>query len=72
MKKCQIDGPPTAREDILKRGIKEWKGRKMKAVLCKLWWGATVYHLWRHKNDLKFGNRNKTEEKLLQSIRDKR
>jgi hypothetical protein len=46
-----IDDPLIAWDDILKWGIKE-----LKAVLCKLSWGATVYKLWRQMNDLKFGN----------------
>lgn len=54
----------------MKWGIKELKGRKLKAVLCKLSWDATVtvYHLWRQRNDLKFGNQLKTGEKMLQII----
>jgi hypothetical protein len=46
-----IDDPLIAWDGILKWGIKE-----LKAVLCKLSWGATVYKLWRQMNDLKFGN----------------
>lgn len=50
MKKCLIDDPLTAWDDPCS------DVRKLKAVLCKLSWDATVYHLWRQKNDLKFGN----------------
>jgi hypothetical protein len=70
MKKCLIDDPLTAWDDILKWGIKELKSRKLKAVLCNLSWDATVpvYHLWSQRNDLKFGNQLKRGEKMVKII----
>jgi hypothetical protein len=37
MKICHIENPPTMWEDILQWGIKEWKDKELKAVLCKLY-----------------------------------
>lgn len=36
--------------------------------MCKLAWGTTVYNLWGHRNNVKFGNNMISEEKLLQKI----
>jgi hypothetical protein len=40
----------------------------LKAVLCKLAWGSSVYNLWRHRNDLKFGNHPLSEDRILQKV----
>jgi hypothetical protein len=56
MKKCIQDNIPIEWEDIKSKGVKEWRGKNLKAVICKLAWGSVVYHLWRQRNDVKFGN----------------
>jgi hypothetical protein len=56
MKKCIQDNIPIEWEDIKSKGMKEWRGKNLKAVICKLAWGSVVYHLWRQRNDVKFGN----------------
>jgi hypothetical protein len=44
------------------------KSRCLQAILCKLSWIATVYHIWRLRNDISLGSVPKSEEKLLQLI----
>lgn len=45
------------------------QGRSLKTNLCRLCLGATVYHLWRHRNDLLHGNTPRSEEGLVAQIR---
>jgi hypothetical protein len=44
------------------------KSKSLKAVVCKLVWGSSVYNLWRYRNDLKFGNQALSEDRILQRI----
>lgn len=56
MQKClQID-IPTGWEEILSKGIKEWRSKSLQAVVCKLAWGASIYNIWRQRNDVKHEN----------------
>lgn len=52
----------------LKKGVKDWRGKNFKAVICRLACGSVVYHLWRQRNDEKFGNMSISEEKMVQMI----
>jgi hypothetical protein len=64
MQRCLQVNIPTNWEDILRKGLGEWLGKKLKAVVCKLAWGSAVYSIWRHQNDVKFGNHLNSEEKF--------
>jgi CHASE3 domain sensor protein len=47
----------------------ERQNRKgLKAVLIKLCLSASVYSLWRERNNIRHGNQIQTEEKLIQKI----
>ena len=37
--------------------LKDWKGKILSSLVCKLALGATVYNIWKHRNNVKFGNR---------------
>jgi hypothetical protein len=39
-------------QDILRKDIGEWQGKKLKAVVCKLAWSSAVYNIWKHQNDV--------------------
>ncbi len=43
LEKCLVDNPPHGWDAIVERGIKEWKGRELKAVPCKLVLSASIY-----------------------------
>jgi len=47
---------------------REWKNKSLKANICRLVLSATVYNIWRNRNELKYGNHPKTEEQLMQKI----
>jgi hypothetical protein len=40
----------------------------LKDVVCKLAWGSAVYNIWRHRNDVKYGNKMNAKEKMLQKV----
>jgi UTP:GlnB (protein PII) uridylyltransferase len=44
------------------------KGHGLQALLCKLCLAATVYHLWRLRNDLCHRNTPRTKEALVAQI----
>lgn len=68
MQKCSQITIPTDWEDILRKCIREWRGKSLKVVVCKLAWGSAVYNIWRYRNDMEHGNEMYSEEKLLQKI----
>lgn len=49
-------------------GLKELKGRNMKATMCRLSGSAAAYHRWRQRIDIKHYNQIRSEEKIVQSI----
>lgn len=68
MQKCFQVSIPTDWEDIVRKGIGEWQGKSLKAVVCKLAWSSAVYNIWKYRIDVKFGNQLNSEEKLLQKL----
>jgi len=45
------------------------KGKSLQNILCKLCLAAAIYHLWRLRNDLCYGNTPLTEEALVARIK---
>jgi hypothetical protein len=45
------------------------QGKSLKASLGRLCLGATVYHLWKQRNDLLHNNTPRTEEAILTRVR---
>ena len=46
---CLVKNPRVFWDDIVDWGEKNLKGRSMKAVVCKLAFGVSVYHIWHQK-----------------------
>ncbi len=63
-----VADPLVAWNDIMLLRVVAWKKKSLQAVMCKLCWGAAVYHLWRQRNDIRHGKAPKTEEKLLLDV----
>jgi hypothetical protein len=40
-----------------------------KAVLCKLSWGAHLYHIWTQRNDIKHSNHIRSEEQMIKHLK---
>jgi hypothetical protein len=64
MEKCLVFDPPVGWVDVMGRGLRDWRNKSLKAIVRKLAWSATVYHLWRQRNEIWHGNQPKTEERL--------
>jgi hypothetical protein len=45
------------------------KGKSLQTILYKLCLAATIYRLWRLRNDLCYGNTPSTEEALVAQIK---
>lgn len=50
--------------EVVREGVKAWKGRKLQGIVCRLALGATVYNIWMHRNS----NRVNSEEQIFQHI----
>jgi hypothetical protein len=56
-------------KEVVSFGLEEWRGKTMKAYLCRLVFVSTIYNIWRNCNALRHDNNPCTEEKLIQCIR---
>jgi len=65
MASCLVSNPVEAWEAVVKWSVAALKGDSLKSRLCILSLGAVVCHLWKHRNDLIYGNIPSTEEAIL-------
>jgi hypothetical protein len=56
LSQCLISDPPTDGDNILEKGVKEWSGNGLKAVLIRLCLRASVYAIWKERNNIRHGN----------------
>jgi hypothetical protein len=49
---CFVDDPPVQWDAVIHWFIERVRGKSLKTCLCKLCLGATVYHLWKQRNDV--------------------
>jgi len=66
---CSFFNVPLDWEDIEVWCLKVMQGKSLKASLGRLCLGATVYHLWKQRNDLLHNNTPRTEEAILTRVR---
>jgi hypothetical protein len=69
MELCGVLHPPTCWDDVVSLGLKEWRGKTMKAYICRLVFGSSIYNIWRTRNALRHGNNPWSEEQLLKQIK---
>jgi len=69
MAACSFDDPPVTWDDVISWFKEEMRGKSLKSCLCKLCLGATVYHLWKQRNNLLHGNIPLSEEAIVAQIR---
>lgn len=65
---CPINDLPTDWDDVLERGVKNWKGKDLKIVMARLCLSASVYAIWKETNNIRYGAHLLLEEKILQKI----
>lgn len=66
MRKCMWGAPETDWERIMDWGLKKLKGEGLRAIMCKLVMGASVYHIWLQRKNRIFGRQAKSEESIMQ------
>lgn len=64
MHKCSLSPFYPVWDEVVREGLKTWKGKGLYSIVCKLALGATVYSIWKHRNNVKFGNRLNSEEQI--------
>ena len=52
----------------MERGIKNWRGKSLSAVISRLTRGSRIYHLWLQRNRIIHGGQVNTEEGFVQII----
>jgi hypothetical protein len=65
---CFISNPRKEWEDIEEWSSVDLKGKSIWTTLCKVCLGASIYHLWRQRNDLLHGNVPRTKEQIIAHI----
>jgi len=48
--------PPTCWDDVVSLGLHEWKGKTIKAYICRLVFDSSIYNIWRIRNALRHSN----------------
>jgi hypothetical protein len=68
MASCMISDPEVEWEDVAAWSTNELKGEKplYQSVQALFW--ATVYHLWRQRNDLMHYNAPRSEEQIMAHV----
>jgi hypothetical protein len=66
---CLISDPMQEWDDVVEWCSAALKGKELWTTLCRLCFGAAVYHIWRQRNDLLHGiNVSRTEEQIVAHI----
>lgn len=58
----------TGWDDVLRWGLRMWAMKTLKATLFRLGWNATIYNVWKQRNNIRHGNQIITEEKIVVQI----
>jgi hypothetical protein len=66
---CLKYGPHYCLEDFVEWGSLHLEGKEMRAIICKLAWLPTVYHLWLQRNAIIHVGMIKTKDQILSLIR---
>jgi hypothetical protein len=61
---CMIRDPPVEWDSLSRWCDAHLKGKSLLPFVGSVW-GATVYHIWRHRNDLIHENLPRSEEVLV-------
>ena len=68
MDRCLFVDPPDVWDEIIDRGVQNWKGKSLKSILVRLCLSSTVYAIWRERNSIRHGVHLLSEEKILLKI----
>jgi hypothetical protein len=63
MRMCDTVDPPTSWEDVISEGVLQCRNKSLKANVCRLVFGSTVYNICRNRNEIKHGSHPKLGRK---------
>jgi len=66
---CLIRDPPIEWDSLVNWCNSHLRGRSLIAIICKLCFGASVYHLWRHRNNLLHDNTLSSEDSIVLQVK---
>jgi hypothetical protein len=66
--RCLITFSSDDWEEIIARGVHDWKGKSLKSDLARLCLSSSVYAIWRERNSIRHGVNLLSEEKILSKI----
>lgn len=69
MLECGVADPPLTWNSIVHFSLQNIKGKNLQAIARKLYFTASTYNLWSHRNALLHGDSPKFEEGILSKIR---
>jgi hypothetical protein len=69
MADCLVYDPPVNWDSVGSWCATHLKGKSLHATIFRLCFGATIYQLWRHRNDLLHGNSPRSEEALIKQVK---
>jgi hypothetical protein len=69
MNDCRVSNPVVEWYDVVNWSVINFTGSSLWENLCRLCLGASVYHLWKLRNDLCHGNTHRTEEDVVKQIK---
>jgi hypothetical protein len=64
-----IRDPPIEWDSLVNWCNSHLRGRSLIAIICKLCFGASAYHLWRHRNALLYGNTLSSEDTIVLQVK---
>ena len=70
LKLCNLDRRVMSWENELRWAEKRAKGRAMISLLLRVAWSAFIYNIWQERNTRIFAHAEKTEEQILNYIRE--
>jgi hypothetical protein len=68
MEKCKVVDPPVLWEDVIDLGLQHWCKKTLFASVSRLVFGASLYHLWRTRNEIRHGGILWSERKRKRSV----
>jgi predicted negative regulator of RcsB-dependent stress response len=68
MLRCQVNNFSVSLDEVLKVGIRKWKSKNLKGLLCRLVLGSVIYNIWQTRNEIKHLGQPCSEEQILKKV----
>jgi hypothetical protein len=68
MLRCQVNNFSVSLDEVLKVGIRKWKSKNLKGLLCRLVLGSVIYNIWQTRNEIKHVSQPCSEEQILKKV----